>query len=468
MHEDNSEARVVRELRARVLAGRPGDRLPTVRDLVARHRASALTVQRAVTALAAEGLLEPRPGRGTFVSAAAPAAAPRADLSWQSVVLGPRPPGAEDVQALLAHPPPGAIALSGGYPDAQLQALALAGGALARAGRRPGSWDRGAPEGREELRAWFARAVGGGLTGHDVVITPGAQAALATAFRALTAPGEAVVVESPTYVGALAAARAAHVHLVPVPSDADGLRPDLLGQALSQSGARVVYAQPLYANPHGSVLALSRRAQVREVLAVHGAFLVEDDWGRDLSIDGDPLPPLAADDPDGHVLYVRSLTKSVAPGLRVAALAARGAAGARIRAARVVDDLFVSGPLQEAALSIVTSPSWPRHLRALRAELGRRRDTLAGALGRHLPELGPVHRPAGGLHLWVQLPDGVDDTALAAAALAQGVVVYPGRALFAAEAPGAFLRLTFAAAPAEALEEGVRRLGTALRSLTRG
>ncbi len=145
MSEDNSEGRVVRELRALVLAGRPGDRLPSVRELVARHRASALTVQRAVTALAAEGLLEPRPGRGTFVSAAPARTTPGADLSWQSVVLGPRPPGAEDVQALLATPPPGAIPLSGGYPDAQLQPLALAGGALARAGRRPGSWDRGTP-----------------------------------------------------------------------------------------------------------------------------------------------------------------------------------------------------------------------------------------------------------------------------------------------------------------------------------
>jgi DNA-binding transcriptional MocR family regulator len=140
----------------------------------------------------------------------------------------------------------------------------------------------------------------------------------------------------------------------------------------------------------------------------------------------------------------------------------------RIRASRVVDDLFVSGPLQEAALGIVSSPSWPRHLRTLRAELGRRRDALAGAVERHLPELAPVRRPPGGLHLWVGLPDGVDDTALAAAALAHGVVVHPGRALFAAEAPGAFLRLTFAAAPVEALEEGARRLAAAVRSLAAG
>jgi DNA-binding transcriptional MocR family regulator len=463
MVEDNSE-RILRDLRQRVRTGRPGERLPSVRDLVAAHRASPLTVQRVVTALAAEGLVEPRPGQGTFVAARPPAAEPPADLSWQSVALGPRPTGADDVRALLAQPPPGAIALSGGYPEAPLQPLALAAAALARASRRPASWDRGAPEGREDLRAWFARAVGGGLGAHDVIITPGAQPALATAFRALTTPGEPVVVESPTYVGALAAARAAHVELVAVPSDTEGLRPDLLDQALTQTGARLVYAQPLYANPHGGVLSPERRQEVHRLLARHHAFLVEDDWARDLSIDGDPPRPLASDDPEGHVVYVRSLTKCVAPGLRVAALAARGAAAVRLREARVVDDLFVSGPLQEAAVEIVSSPSWPRHLRQLRTELGRRRDALAAALARHLPQLGPAHLPRGGLHLWVRLPDGLDDVTLAAAAPAHGVVVYPGRPLHPAEAPGPFVRLTFAAAPLDALDEGVRRLAEAVRA----
>ena len=444
----------------------PGERLPSVRELVAAYRASPLTVQRVVTALAAEGLVEPRPGQGTFVAARPPAPDLPADLSWQSVALGPRSTGAGDVRALLTQPPPGTIALSGGYPEPALQPLALAGAALARAARRPASWDRGAPEGREDLRAWFARAVGAGLGAHDVVITPGAQPALATAFRALTTPGQPVIVESPTYVGALAAARAAHVELVAVPSDADGLRPDLLEQALAQTGARLVYAQPLYANPHGAVLSPERRAEVHRLLARHRAFLVEDDWARDLAIDGDAPRPLAADDPEGHVVYVRSLTKCVAPGLRVAALAARGAAGARLREARVVDDLFVSGPLQEAAVEIVSSPSWPRHLRHLRAELGRRRDALAAALDRHLPQLVPARLPPGGLHLWVRLPDGLDDMALAAAAPAHGVVVYPGRPLHPAEAPGSFLRLTFAAAPLAALDEGARRLGDAVRAVS--
>jgi DNA-binding transcriptional MocR family regulator len=301
------------------------------------------------------------------------------------------------------------------------------------------------------------------MRAHDVVVTPGGQAAMATAFRALAGPGETLLVESPTYVGAIAAARAAGVRVVPVAADGEGVRPDLLADALRRTGARVFYCQPLFANPTGATLAPDRRDAVLDAVAAAGAFLVEDDWARDLAIDADPPPPLAAADRDGHVVYLRSLTKSAAPGLRVAAVGARGAAGARLRAVRIVDDLFVSGPLQEAALELLAAPAWRRHLRRLRGQLRTRRDALAAALERHLPELRVEARPAGGLHLWAALPDAADDVATAAAAAARDVIVYPGRPWFPAEPPAPFLRLTFAGAPPEALEEGVRRLATAVR-----
>jgi DNA-binding transcriptional MocR family regulator len=462
MLNDNAQARVIRDLRAQAAGSSPGERLPSVRELMARHRASPVTVQRAVATLAAEGLVEPRPGRGTFVAPRAQArAAP--DLSWQAVALGAGAVEADALHELLAVPPPGAIPLSSGYLSLDLQPLALVGAALARAARRPGAWERGPVEGREELRGWFAREAGGSLRAHDVVVCSGGQPALATAFRALAAPGDPVLVEAPTYLGAIVAARAAGLRVVPVPSDADGVRPDLLAEAFARTRARLVYCQPLYANPHGSVLAADRRAAVLDAVAGAGAFLLEDDWARDLSTEADPPPPLAAEDPDGHVVYVRSLTKSAAPGLRVAGIGARGAAGARLRAARIVDDFFVSGPLQEAALEVVFAPGWRRHRRRLRGELRARRDALAAALRRHLPALAPTTLPDGGLHLWVALPEGTDDVALANAAAAEGVVVFPGRPWFPADAPGPFLRLTFAAAPPDALDEGVRRLARALR-----
>jgi DNA-binding transcriptional MocR family regulator len=463
MTNDNAEDRVTQALRAAAAALAPGDRLPSVRQLMAAHRASPVTVQRAIGRLAGEGLVEPRPGRGTFVAARPAPDGGAPDLSWQSVALGARAVEEAALQELLAVPPAAAVPLSSGYLEPELQALPALGAALGRASRRAGAWDRGPVEGREELRAWFAREAGGRMRAHDMVVCPGGQSAMATAFRALASPGETILVESPTYVGAIAAARAAGVRVVPVASDHDGVRPDLLADALRRTGARVFYCQPLYANPHGATLAPERRGTVLEAVAAAGAFVIEDDWSRDLAIDGDPPPPLASDDRDGHVVYLRSLTKSAAPGLRVAAVGARGAAGARLRAVRIVDDLFVAGPLQEAGLELLASAAWRRHLRRLRGLLRVRRDALAAALERDLPELRVPLLPAGGLHLWAALPDGIDDVALAAAAAARDVVVYPGRPWFPAEPPGPFLRLTFAGAPPDALAEGVRRLAGALR-----
>ena len=440
----------------------PGTRLPSVRELTARHQASPVTVAEALRQLVGHGLIETRPGRGTFVAARGEKSRPP-DLSWQTVALGAGRPGEQEMQALLAVPHPDAIALSGGYLHEDLQPAAALGAALARAARQPATWQRGPAEGREDLRAWFAREAGGGLRAEDMVICPGGQAALSSALRALAVPGDTLLVESPTYLGALAAARAAGLRVVPVPADADGVLPEQLAAAFARTGARLFYCQPLHANPHGATLAAHRRAAVADPVRDAGAFLIEDDYARDLTIDGEAPPPLAAHDPDGHVVYLRSLTKSAAPGLRVAAIGARGPAGARLRSARLLDDFFVAGPMQQATLEFVASPAWTRHRRTLRSALRARRDALLAALHRHLPELAPAAVPRGGLHLWARLPDGVDDIAVTSAAAAEGVVVFPGRPWFAAEPPAAHLRLTYAAAPPDRMDEAVRRLARALR-----
>ncbi len=465
MSDGNTTSRVIADVRTAARALPPGSRLPSVRELMARHRASPLTVQHAIARLAHEGLVIPRPGRGTFVAERPAVASPAPDLSWQAVALGERRVDGDGLDELLTVPPAATIPLSTGYLDPALQPTAALGAALARAARRTAAWDRGPVAGRDDLRAWFARQAGGGFGAHDMVVCPGGQSALATAFRALAAPGDAILVEAPTYLGALAAARAARLRIVPVPTDGDGVRPALLAEAFARSGARLLYAQPTYANPHGATLSAARRLTVLEVVAAAGAFVVEDDWARDLAIERDPPPPLAASDRDGHVVYIRSLSKSAAPGLRVAAVGARGAAGERLRSARVVDDFFVAGPLQEAALELVSSPAWRRHRRALAVALGERRDALVNAVAGHLPAATLTSLPAGGLHLWLALPPRADDLAIAGRAAAGGVTVSAGRAWFPAEPPGPHLRLTFAGAEAGRLAEGVRRLARAAPEL---
>nr|CEL16825.1 Transcriptional regulator, GntR family domain / Aspartate aminotransferase [Kibdelosporangium sp. MJ126-NF4]CTQ91947.1 Transcriptional regulator, GntR family domain / Aspartate aminotransferase (EC 2.6.1.1) [Kibdelosporangium sp. MJ126-NF4] len=461
--------RVIDDLRSFVRAAQPGDRLPSVRALMARHKASPVTVQQAIQRVAGEGLLEVRPGRGSFV-AARPAPARVPDLSWQSVALGPARPGEDLVASLIAVPRPEVIQLTSGYLDPGLQPVEALGAALSRAARRPAAWGRMPLEGREELRAWFAREAGGELRAGDMTVCAGAQPALSAVFRGLTEPGDTVLLEAPTYLGAIAVARDAGLRVVPVPSDADGVRPDLLATAFERTGARLFYCQPLHANPHGAVLSAARRPEVFAIVRAAGAFLIEDDWARGFTIDGATPPTLASEDVDGHVVYVRSLTKVAAPGLRVAAIGARGQAGTRLRTARSLDDFYVSGPLQEAAIDLVTSPVWRRHLRALQGALRSRRDTLLSALRAQLPEFR-VSTPSGGLHAWAQLPDDLDDVVLANAAEAHDVVIAPGRSWFAAEPPGSYVRLTYGGAPEHALAEGVQRLAEvtgAIRRATRG
>lgn len=431
-----------------------------------------MTVSRALAQLAAEGLVVTRPGAGAFRAQVRTTATAAGDTSWQEVALSadgaadlvPRSVDASGVLVSLAAPPPGVVEFNGGYLHPTLQPERAMSAALARAGRRPGAWGRPPTEGLPELREWFARNIGGAVTAAEVLITAGGQSALTTALRALAPPGAAVLVESPTYPGMLAIARSAGLRPVPVPVDPDGVKPVLLADAFRATGARVFVCQPLFQNPTGAVLAPERRGEVLRIAREAGAFVVEDDFVRRLvHEDAGPLPrPLAAEDPDGVVVHVSSLTKATSPSFRVSALAARGPVLERLRAIQVVDTFFVPRPLQEAALELVGAPAWPRHLRTISAELKMRRDTMTTALRLDLPQLALPHVPSGGYHLWLRLPDGTDETALTAAALRAGVAITPGRPYFSAEPPAAHVRLSFAAvAGAGEIVEGVRRLGTA-------
>ncbi|MFI0834237.1 PLP-dependent aminotransferase family protein [Streptomyces sp. NPDC021140] len=472
MQERSSVADLVSVLRRELDRYSPGGKLPSSRALVDRFRVSPVTVSRALAQLAAEGLVVTRPGAGAFRARPRPSAAPAGDTSWQEVALSadgaadlvPRSVDASGVLASLAAPPPGVVEFNGGYLHPSLQPERAMAAALARAGRRPGAWGRPPMEGLPELREWFARGIGGAITAAEVLITAGGQSALATALRALAPPGTPVLVESPTYPGMLAIARAAGLRPVPVPVDADGVRPALLADAFRATGARVFVCQPLFQNPTGAVLAPERRGEVLAIARAAGAFVVEDDFVRRLvHEDAGPLPaPLAADDPDGVVVHVGSLTKATSPSFRVSALAAHGPVLERLRAIQIVDTFFVPRPLQEAALELVGSPAWPRHLRAVSAELRARRDAMTSALRLRLPEITLAHIPSGGYHLWPRLPEGADESALTSAALRAGVAITPGRPYFSAEPPAAHLRLSFAAvANTGEIAEGVRRLRAA-------
>ncbi len=459
MSDSSSVERLVAHLRVRAASLPPGGQLPSTRTLIAQHNVGPGTVSRAVARLIAEGVLVTEAGRGTFAARRQPGRR-EPDTSWQTVALGEAPVDSSAVGALLQPAVLGTLVLSSGYPSADLQPLAALAAAATRAARRPGGWALAPPAGLPELRQLLATPVG--ADPDDVLVVPGGQAGLSTAMRALTRPGAAVLVEVPTYVGAVAAARAAGLRPVPVPTDAGGVRADLLPDAFARSGARLLYLQPTYTNPTGVVLAPERRGQVLAAARQAGAFVLEDDWARYLTLDGPAPPPLVNDDDEGRVVHLSSLSKASAPSLRIGALIARGPAAARLAALRTVDDFAVARPLQETALELLGNPAWPRHLTQLSRALRARRDHLIYELRRHLPALAPHTVPLGGLHLWLTLPPGLDDLDVTERARARQLLVGAGRPYYVTEPPGPRLRLSYAAATQTQLSAGVQVLAEAL------
>ncbi len=430
------------------------------------HGASAATVQKALRTLTTEGLVEARPGVGTFVRAVRTPRPP--DYGWQTAALRSPRVHLPAPSSSVRPAPEGAIALHAGYPDRELLPERLLRAALGRAARSDVAVTRAPAAGLPELRGWFAAELAAATpvgvappTAGDVVVLPGSQSGLSSLFRALVGAGRPVLMESPTYWGATLAAAQAGVQVVPVASGPAGPAPEELDRALAETGARAFYAQPTFAAPTGALWSATTRAGVLDVVRAHGAFLIEDDWAHDFAIDADAAP-LAAHDDAGHVVYVRSLTKSVSPAVRVAAVVARGPARERILRDRGASSVYVSGLLQAAALDVVTQPGWTRHLRHVRPQLRARRDLLVAGLREHVAGAHLEHVPAGGLNLWLRLPDAVDLERFVDRCEAAGVLVGRGTEWFPAEPAGPYVRLNFSGPEPGAFPEAARRMGAVL------
>lgn len=463
---NDSTSRIVAGLREWIASAPPGARLPSTRSLVASYGASPVTVQKAMRTLATQGLIESRPGVGTFVRAVRTARP--LDYGWQTAALRSPQSRIPVLSSAMRNAPNDTIALHAGYPDRELLPERLIRTALTRAARSDAALSRSPVSGMPELQSWFANELGSGApvgvtppTASDVIVLPGSQSGLSSIFRALVGTGHPLLMESPTYWGAILAAAQAGVRVVPVPSGPDGPDPDELARAFDETGARAFYAQPNYANPTGAQWSTALAQEVLDVVRANGAFLVEDDWACDFGIDSEATP-VAAHDDSGHVVYLRSLTKSVSPSIRVAALIARGPARERILADRGAESMYVSGLLQSAALEVVTQPGWQTHLRNLRPQLRARRDLLITSLREHVPQAHLAHVPRGGLNLWARLPDGTDLHQLVRDCEAAGVLIAPGTEWFPAEPAGPFIRLNYSGANPGAFPEGARIIGQAL------
>lgn len=445
---------IAAELSQQIMSLAPGAQLPSAREVSRQFRASAATVSAAFAELSALGLVRTEPGRGTFVANRQRLREP--DYSWQSQALGRVRVDADRASRLGSYGTPDHLPLSWGYlapelvPGEELQRIG------ARAAKNSHVWAMTPPAGLLDLRRVIAADYRADPS--DVLVVSGGQQGLVFAMRTLAEPGSRVITESPSYPGAILAAQSAGLVIASVPSDEHGIIVERLADELDRTKARLIYLQPSYANPTGTILAPERRTQVMELAARYGAFIIEDDWARHLGFEGNTPAPLFAEDPHGHVVTVMTLSKPVSPGLRLGAVIARGPAGERLRAARTADDICVAPLVQDIALSFLTSSAWPRHLKRLRRALTSRRDALVAALHIALPEARATRVPRGGIHLWVRLPHGTNTQQFCAAAYGAGVLVGDGQHFFVDEPPAPFLRFSFGAATEAQLGEGARRL----------
>lgn len=463
---DSSSDRIATGLRTWIATAPAGAQLPSTRALAQEYGAGPVTVQRALRALTAQGLVETRPGVGAFVRSIR-AVRPN-DFGWQTAALGAPENRMPPPTAALRTAPNDAIALHSGYPERALLPERLVRAAFTRTARGDSVLSQAPVAGLPELQAWFAAELGEGTpaglaapNAGDVIVLPGSQAGLGTLFRTLVGAGRPMLIESPTYWGAILAASQVGVRLIPVPSGPQGPDPADIDRAFAQTGARAFYAQPNFANPNGAQWSPERAGQVLDIVREHGAFLIEDDWAHDFGITSSSAP-LAARDDSGHVVYLRSLTKSVSPAIRVAGLIARGPARDRILSDAQSQSMYVSGALQAAALDVVTQPAWRTHLRSLRQQLRSRRDLLIDALREHAPDAHLESIPAGGLNLWLRLPDDTDLVQFARECETRRVIVATGDSWFPAEPPGRYMRVNYSGPNPGAFPEAAEVIGRVL------
>lgn len=455
---------VMAAMRAEVAATPFGQHLSSSRQLAQRLHASPVTISRAVTQLASEGLVEVHPGRGVVALAAANRCvdAPT-DFSWQVDILGDR---TVDDGGLLHHlrvADAGAVPMAASYPHHSMLPLDALRRSAARAVRRTDAWDRAPVDGMDDLRRWFVEPLNGSRNAEDALISAGGQAALALAVAAVTKPGDPVIVEAPTYLGALGLLRSHGCRPVPTPTDRNGLQVDAVEGLVERTGARVLYCQPTFQNPTGASLAADRRLALLALARRRRMLVIEDDYARHLGHGGATPTPLTVNDPQGHVLYLTSLTKSLAPGVRVGAVVARGPVLARLRAVAAAQQFFVSRTLQEVALDFVTSSAWSRHLRTLSEMLALRCEAVWRAAEELLPDCRLDLRPRGGMHVWVRLPAAIDDYRLVQSAARRGAIISAGGPYFASEPPASYVRITHCAAEdIPSLRLGVQRIAEGL------
>ena len=354
------------------------------------------------------------------------------------------------------------LSLAGGLPSPHFFPIDDLRAATDRALTRDGvrALQYGPTDGLAELRDWIA-ATRPGADASRVIVTSGSQQGLDLLAKVLLDPGDAVAVAAPSYMGALRAFDVYEPRYLTIPLDQEGMTPDGLEAALAQRPT-FLYVIPDFDNPVGGRMSLARREALLEAADRHDVLVVEDAPYRELRFEGEPLPTLFDLAPD-RVVHAGTLSKTLAPGLRLAWLILPEAMVSMVEQAKQAADLHTSTFVQAVALELLRGGTMEERLPALRAFYRDQRDALAGALEAEVGrERVRFVRPPGGMFLWARLPDGWDATELLRTAVEHGVAFVPGAPFFAHDPEVETLRLSYSLLEPDRLVDAARRLAAAM------
>ena len=492
--------KIARSLRDRIERGEFGQsgRLPTTRDLCRRLGVNRNTIVAAYRKLEEWGMARPHVGRGTF----AIPAADRVRAAAPEQMPSPLPAGEErsSVTARSSASPAGTSAPWTGVFSRALEGRAIANlaatytvdaaaGSISFAGSFPApdlmpvdafrrsmikalkreplrAFSYGAAQGHPALRHWIADEMtrsGMPTTAEEILVTNGSQQAIDLIARAFTDPGDLVLLENPTYSGAISVFQSYGARLAALPLDEEGVLPGSVSGPASRGGGKLLYVTPSFQNPTSAVMSEQRRRDLLQAAADANLLVVEDDWAFGLRFE-DPGPAsLRSLSRDGRVIYLSTFAKKSLPGLRVGWIAAARPVIEKLSALKQINDCCTSPLVQASLAEFCRSGALASHLPRVREAYRIRRDRMITAIQRWFPKDAVFTRPPGGLFLWVRVPEEIDLAGAIVDAERRGVLVSRGE-LFHVDGGGRnTMRLTFASSRPEDIDEGIRILGAAMK-----
>lgn len=302
----------------------------------------------------------------------------------------------------------------------------------------------------------------------NILITNGSQQALDLLAKLFIDPGDIVLVEKPSYLGAIQTFRSYQAGFLSVPTDKCGIDVDALELAIKKNNPKIIYLTPTFKNPTGVTMSLERRRAVARLLERYGVPLIEDDPYGDLRYSGEPLPPIKSFDDSGRVIYLSTFSKTIAPGLRLGWIAANRELIRKLVLAKQGTDLHTGTLVQRAVHRYLEVSDISGHVLAIRREYGLRRDIMLEEMRQNFPPGISRTKPDGGMFLWVTMPENFDTIKLLDRAIEENVAYVPGAPFYTDREGLNTMRLNFSNSTPDQIKSGIRRLARLFKCVSGG